>query len=96
MLLRQIISGKLFGTPAGIQFDVRNTLFSNILRANSFLAIFCADFFRHHGANSSILKDLEVRSGLFLLQIDPPKTLGPGTRFCATNLPGVAPPKENQ
>jgi hypothetical protein len=64
MLLRQIILEQLFSTPAGTDFDVRNTLFFNILRANPSLAIFYADFFRRHGANSNLLKDLEVRSGI--------------------------------
>jgi hypothetical protein len=75
MLLRQIILEQLFSTPAGADFDVRNTLFFNILRANPSLAIFYADFLRRCGANSNLLKDLEVRSELFLIRIDPPKTI---------------------
>jgi hypothetical protein len=62
MLLRQIISEKLFATPAGTKFDIRNTLFFKILRANPLLARFYADLFRRHGANPSIIKDLETRS----------------------------------
>jgi hypothetical protein len=65
MLLRQIISEKLLATPAGTKFDVRNTLFFNILRANPLLARFYADLFRRHGANHSIIKDLETRSENF-------------------------------
>ena len=65
MLLRQIISEKLFATPAGTEFDVRNTLFFKILRANPLLARFYADLFRRHGANPSIIKDLETRSANF-------------------------------
>src|SRR5216684_5457912 len=75
MLLRQILSEKLLSTPPSSKFDSRNTPFFNILRANSFLAIFYPDFFRHHDANPCILKDLETRSGIFFIQIDPPKTL---------------------
>ncbi len=60
MLLPQIISEKLFTTPAGTEFDVRNTLFFKILRANPLLAIFYADLFRRHGANPSLIKDLET------------------------------------
>src|SRR5580700_3075908 len=65
MLLRQIISHKLFETPANTKFDIRNTLFFKILQANPLLARFYADFFRRHGANPSIIKDLETRSANF-------------------------------
>jgi hypothetical protein len=65
MLLRQIISEKPFATLAGTEFDIRNTPCFNILRTNSFLTIFYGYFFRHHDANPSILKDLELRSGIF-------------------------------
>src|SRR5271167_859243 len=65
MLLSQIISQKLFATPAGTEFDIRNTLFFNILRANPLLARFYADLFRRHGANPSLIKDLETRSPNF-------------------------------
>jgi hypothetical protein len=65
MLLPQIISKKLFETPAGPEFDVRNTLFFKILRANPLLARFYADLFRRHGANPSLIKDLETRSPNF-------------------------------
>ena len=65
MLLRQINSEKLLATPAGAEFDIRNTLFFNILRANPLLARFYADIFRRHGANPRIIKDLETRSGIF-------------------------------
>jgi hypothetical protein len=65
MLLPQIISQKLFETPANTEFDIRNTLFFNILRANPLLARFYADLFRRHGANPSLIKDLETRSANF-------------------------------
>src|SRR5258706_5600814 len=68
MLLSQIISEKLFATPAGTKFDVRNTLFFNILAANPLLARFYADLFRRHGANPSLIKDLETRSANFFSQ----------------------------
>ena len=62
MLLRQIISQKLFATPANTEFDIRNTLFFKILRANPLLARFYADLFRRHGANPSLIRDLEINS----------------------------------
>src|ERR1700692_4403577 len=65
MFLRHFLLDLLFSTPAGQPFDVRNTLFFNILCANPSLAIFYADFFRRHGANPSLIKDLETRSGIF-------------------------------
>src|SRR5580700_7873317 len=65
MLLPQIISQKLFAIPAGTGFDIRNTLFFKILRANPLLARFYADLFRRHGANPSLIKDLETRSANF-------------------------------
>jgi hypothetical protein len=65
MLLRQIISEQLLSTPSGTDFDVRNTLFFNILHANPLLAGFYADLFRRHGANPSLIKDLETRSPNF-------------------------------
>src|ERR1700693_4411892 len=65
MLIRQIISQKLFETPANTEFDIRNTLFFKILRANPLLARFYADLFRRHGANPRIIRDLETRSANF-------------------------------
>src|ERR1700688_130822 len=65
MFLRHFLLDLLFSTPAGQPFDLRNTLFFNILCANPSLAIFYADFFRRHGANPSLIKDLEARSGIF-------------------------------
>ena len=59
MLLREIISEKLFATPANTEFDIRNTLFFRILRANPLLARFYADLFRRHGANPSLIRTLE-------------------------------------
>jgi len=46
MLLREIIFEKLLEPSAGTQFDLRNTLFFKILRANPLLARFYADLFR--------------------------------------------------
>src|SRR5712691_5814983 len=92
MLLRQIISEKLLSTPAGTEFDVRNTLFFNILAANPLLARFYADLFRRHGANPTIIKDLETRSANFFAPDQSTKTLklkkgsnmavNPNTRVC--------------
>jgi hypothetical protein len=95
MLLRQIILEKLLATPAGTEFDIRNTLFFNILRANPSLAIFYADLFRRHGANPSIIKDLEARSEIFFSSdqstnnptLKPakgsnPMAVNPNTRVC--------------
>jgi len=92
MLLRQIISQKLFATPAGTKFDICNTLFFKILRANPLLARFYADFFRRHGANPTIIKDLETRSANFFAPDQSTKTLkqkkgsnmavNPNTRVC--------------
>jgi hypothetical protein len=65
MLLRQIILEKLLATPADTKFDIRNTLFFNILCANPLLARFYADFFRRHGANQSLINGLETRSANF-------------------------------
>ena len=89
MLVRQIISEKLLATPAGAKFDVRNTLFFNILRANPLLARFYADLFRRHGANPSLIKDLETRSPNFFSRDQSTKTkkgsnmaVNPNTRVC--------------
>jgi hypothetical protein len=65
MSFRALILEQLFSTPAGTDYDVRNTLFFNILCKNPSLAIICADFFRRRGANPILIKDLEVRSGIF-------------------------------
>ncbi len=62
MLLRQIILEKLLDTPANTEFDIRNTLFFKILRANPLLTGFYADLFRLHGANPSLTRDLEGSS----------------------------------
>ena len=90
MLLRQIISEKLLATPAGTKFDVRNTLFFNILAANPLLARFYADFFRRHGANPSLIKDLETRSADFFSPDQSTKAtkgsnmaVNPNTRTCS-------------
>jgi hypothetical protein len=90
MLLPQIISQKLFATPAGTKFDIRNTLFFKILRANPLLARFYADLFRRHGANPSLIKDLETRSANFFSPDQSTKTkkgsnsmaVNPNTRVC--------------
>src|SRR5229473_3699839 len=65
MLLREFILEKLLATPAGTQFDPRNTIFFKILRANPLLARFYADLFRRHGANPRLIKDLENLSANF-------------------------------
>ena len=65
MLLRNLVLEKLLSTPVGTKFDIRNTLFFNILCANPLFAGFYADLFRRYGANPSIIKDLETRSGIF-------------------------------
>jgi hypothetical protein len=62
MHFRQMLFDQLFATPAGTEFDIRNTLFFNILCANPSLARIYADFFRRHGANPTIINDLETRS----------------------------------
>src|SRR5258706_15154009 len=89
MLLSQIISKKLFPTPPGTKFDLRNTLFFNILAANPLLARFYADLFRRHGANPSLIKDLETRSANFFSPDQSSKTtkgsnmaVNPNTRVC--------------
>lgn len=63
MLLRKIFIEQLLSTPEGTEFDLRNTPFFNILRANPSLAKFYEDFLRRHGANPSLTKDLELKSG---------------------------------
>jgi hypothetical protein len=96
MLLPEIISEKLFATPAGAEFDLRNTLFFNILRANPLLARFYADLFRRHGANPSLINDLENRSPDFFSPDQPttdptlktkkgsnPMAVNPNTRVCS-------------
>jgi hypothetical protein len=87
MLLRQIISDKLLATPAGTKFDIRNTLFFNILRANPLLARFYADLFRRHRANPSIIKDLEIRSPDFFARDQSTKgnsmAVNSNTRVCS-------------
>jgi hypothetical protein len=89
MLLRQIISEQLLATPAGTKFDVRNTLFFNILRANPLLARFYADLFRRHGANPSLIKDLETRSANFFSPDqstkNPPTEMKKGSKTMAVN-----------
>jgi hypothetical protein len=88
MLFPQIISEKLLATPANTKFDIRNTLFFNILRANPLLARFYADLFRRHGANPSIIKDLETRSAIFFSPDQSTKgsnsmAVNPNTRVCS-------------
>jgi hypothetical protein len=87
MLFSQIISEKLLATPAGAEFDLHNTLFFNILRANPLLARFYADLLRRHGANPSIIKDLETRSAKFFspdqsTKGSNPMAVNPNTRVC--------------
>src|SRR5258708_8232020 len=93
MLLREFIFEKLLAPPAGTQFDLRNTLFFKILRANPLLARFYADLFRRHGANPRLIKDLENLSANFFSP-DQPTTktkttkgsnmaVNPNTRACS-------------
>jgi hypothetical protein len=77
MLLREIILDKLLETPAGQEFDLRNTLFFKILAANPLLARFYADLFRRHGANPSLIKDLETRSGIIFTPDRSPRNARP-------------------
>src|ERR1700722_5928518 len=79
MLLREIILKQLLTIPAGQEFDFRNTPFFNILRANPSLAIFYADYFRRHGTNSSIIRDLETQSRKFFAPDQSPKNEAPNT-----------------
>jgi hypothetical protein len=65
MHFRQMLFDLLFATPAGEEFDIRNTPFFSILCANPSLARIYADFFRRHGANPSLINDLEARSANF-------------------------------
>ena len=70
MQFREQIFQLLFSTPAGAvdgqpEPDIRNTNFSKILQANPSLATFYADFLGRNGANPSLLKDLDVKSGIF-------------------------------
>ncbi len=90
MLLREFIFEKLLATPAGTQFDLRNTLFFKILRANPLLARFYADLFRRHGANPCLIKDLENLSANFFVPDQSTKTtkgsnmaVNPNTRVCS-------------
>jgi len=95
MLLHEILFEKLLATPPGTQFDLRNTLFFKILRANPLLARFYADLFRRHGANPSLIKDLETQSANFFSPDQPTTNLtskpakgsnmavNPNTRVCS-------------
>src|SRR5207302_5748904 len=89
MLLRQIIFEKLLATSANTQFDLRNTLFFKILAANPLLAGFYADLFRRHGANPSLIKDLETRSANFFSPdqstTNPTTKLSKGSKSMAVN-----------
>src|ERR1700733_8564034 len=73
MFLHNPVRAQLFSTPVGAEFDIRNTLSCNILRANSFLARFYADLLRRRAANPSFLKDLEIQSGFFFNPDQPRK-----------------------
>jgi hypothetical protein len=78
MLLPKNISEKLLATSANTEFDIRNTLFFRILRANPLLAGFYADLFRRHGANPSLIIDLEAGSEKnFARPTKPPKGSNP-------------------
>jgi hypothetical protein len=90
MLLRQIILKLLFATPAGAPFDIRKTPFFSILCANPSVARFYPNLFRAHGANSSLIKDLETRSGKFF---DPDQSANHQTTKASK---GVKPMPANQ
>jgi len=85
MLLREIIFEQLLATPAGTEFDIRNTLFFNILCANPSLARFYADLFRRHGANPSLIRDLETRSGIFFAPAQSTTRTTKGSNSMAVN-----------
>jgi hypothetical protein len=63
--LREAIRKQLFATPAGSPNEIRNTLFFKILAANPFLAKIWREPLRQAGANSSVILDLEIQSGIF-------------------------------
>jgi hypothetical protein len=73
MLLRNLLLDLLFSTPTGKDSDLRSTPFFNILCANPSVARFYADRFRRPAANSSLVKDLGVRSGIFFDPDQSPK-----------------------
>ena len=71
---RQLVRSLLFSTPAGSPgdsqldsstFDIRNTNFFKILKANPSLARFYPDFSQHRSAKPSSNIDLEIKSGIF-------------------------------
>jgi hypothetical protein len=63
MLIKNIILELSSRFPAGANFDLHNTNFFSILQVNPSVTIFCGDFRRRHCFNSSIHKDLGVKSG---------------------------------
>src|ERR1700688_983962 len=65
MLLRNAVRTRLLSTPTGTALDAHNPFSCNILRANSFLAIFYADFLHRRAAKPCIPKDLQIQSVIF-------------------------------
>ena len=94
MLLSDLLIEKPVSGPATIETGRPKAFFFNILRANYFLPIFYLDFLRRPAANSSVLKDLEIQSGIFfcsgsILQPGQGQTLHPSRavlRVSAVNL----------
>jgi len=80
MLSRNPILAQLLATPAGEPITFENTIFCNILRANPSLARFYADFVRRLAANPSLLRDLQIQSGIFLNPDQAEKKLPAGAR----------------
>jgi hypothetical protein len=77
MLPRNQILAQLLATPAGQPITFENTIFCNILRANPSLARFYGDFVRRLTANPSLLRDLQIQSGIFFNPDQAEKNAGP-------------------
>ena len=77
MLSRNPILAQLLATPAGEPITFENTIFCNILRANPSLARFYGDFVRRLTANPSLLRDLQIQSGIFFNPDQAEKNAGP-------------------
>ena len=67
--IRQFVRKLLFSTPDGLPgkagFDIRNTKFFQILCANPSMARAYADSFRGCAADAGVVRDLEIKSGIF-------------------------------
>jgi hypothetical protein len=64
-MLSNLLFEALPSTPPAAVSEPPKSFFNNILRVDPFFAIFYEDFRRIPRANSSVLKDLEIQSGLF-------------------------------